>query len=266
LLRNGIDLDRAIRTVEQLAEDCERIKAELTGAGDAWRAYTDWAARCERQLRNLFAEPALIEGLHTERFWRLWTPGVHWAKLIDAEIDAQVPRLSALATTLCGYLPLRERPGHLAVVDTNVLLHYQRIDKVDWGKVVKQRPVRLVVLHIVLDELDDKRYLRSDNIREKARSAVVPLDERREELEGRGYATLPVGEATVEHLVDEEDHRRRDNPDEEIVDRARFLQQVTGRNITVITADRGMRARAVARGLRVADMPETLRRNQDGNQ
>jgi predicted ribonuclease YlaK len=141
-----------------------------------------------------------------------------------------------------------------------VLLHYQRIDKVDWGKVVRVRPVRLVVLHIVLAELDDKRYVDSDKIREKARSAIVPLDELRKQLEEQGYAKLPVGEATVEYLVDEEDHTRRDNPDEEILDRARFLQQVIGRQVTVITADRGMRARAIARGLCVAEMPENLKR------
>jgi rRNA-processing protein FCF1 len=185
-------------------------------------------------------------------------------KLIDAEIDAQVVRLNALVSSLRGYLPLRDRPGHVAVLDTNVLLHYQRIDQVDWGKVVKGSPVRLVVPHIVLDELDEKRYLGSDKIRERARSAIVPFDERREQLEGQGYTKLPVGDATVEYLVDEGDHTRRDNPDEEIVDRARFLQQVIGRKVTVITADRGMRARAVSRGLQVAGMPAALARDQEG--
>jgi rRNA-processing protein FCF1 len=262
LLRNGVDLDLAIRTVAQLAQECEDIKAQLSGGpGDAWRTYVTWAATCERQLRNLFADPGAIEGLHTQRYWHLWTPGVHWASLIDAEIDVQVPRLNALASSLRAYLPLRERPGHLAVVDTNVLLHYQRIDKVNWGDVVKDRPVRLVVPHIVLDELDDKRYLGSDKIRERARSAIAPFDELRDHLEGQGYAKLPVGGATVEYLIDEQGHTRRDNPDEEVLDRARFLQQLTGRTVTVITADRGMRARAVASRLRVAGMPDVLARD-----
>jgi hypothetical protein len=100
LLRNGVDLDLAIRTVAQLAQDYEDIKAELSGGpGDAWRTYVTWAATCERQLRNLFADSGAIEGLHTQRYWHLWTPGVHSARLIDAEIDVQVPRLNALAST-----------------------------------------------------------------------------------------------------------------------------------------------------------------------
>jgi rRNA-processing protein FCF1 len=264
LLRNGIDLDQAIRAVEQLAQDCGNIKVALSGSRDSWREYVGWATTCERRLRNLFADPSLIDGLHTERYWHMWTPGVHWARLIDAEIDVQVERLDAIASRVRAYRPLRERPGHLAVVDTNVLLHYQRIDKVNWGRdVVKSSPVRLVIPHIVLDELDDKRYLGSDKIRKKARSAVAPFDELREQLEGQGYAKLPVGEATVEYLVDEEGHTRRDNPDEEILERARFLQQVTGRNVTVITADIGMRARAVDRRLPVAGMPVGLARHQD---
>lgn len=220
-----------------------------------------WAETCERQLRDLFADPGPIEGLHTARYWHIWMPGAHWGRLIGPEIDVQVQRLAGIASSLRGYLPLRERPGHLAVVDTNVLLHYQRIDKVDWADIVNDRPVRLVIPHIVLDELDDKQYLGSDKVKEKVRSAIVPLDQLREQLERRGYATLPVGEATVEYLVDDEDHTRRDNPDEEILDRARFLQQVTAKTVRVITADRGMRARAVARGLLVLEMPDSLARN-----
>jgi hypothetical protein len=88
------------------------------------------------------------------------------------------------------YLPLRGRPVHLAVVYTNVLL-YQRIDKVDWGGVIGDCPVRLVVSHVVLDELDDKRYLGSERIMERARSATVPFDEPREQLEGRATLRCP---------------------------------------------------------------------------
>ena len=264
LLRNGVDLDQAIRTVDELALACGNLRAELVGpAGDPWGKYVAWEETCERQLRGIFAEPGPIEGLHTQRYWQMWIPGTHWGRLIGPEIDVQVQRLDALASRLRAYLPLRRQPGHLAVVDTNVLLHYQRIDKVDWGKVVGDRPVRLVVPHVVLDELDDKRYLGSDKIRDRARSATVPFDELRGQLECQGYATLRVGEATVEYLVDEEGHARRANPDEEVVDRARFLRQVTARAVTLITADQGMRARAVARGLPVVGMPRTLARDQE---
>jgi rRNA-processing protein FCF1 len=266
LLRNGISLDQAIRTVDELAMACGNLRSELSGGGDPWRKYVDWAATCERQLRSLFADPGLIEGLHTQRYWHIWVPGTHWGKLIAAEINVQVERLESIAARLRSYLSLRQRPGHLAVVDTNVLLHYQRVDKVKWGDVLKEHPVRLVIPHIVLDELDDKRYLGSATIRKTARSAIAPFEELREQLEGQGYATLLVGQATVEYLVDEESHVRRENPDEEVVDRARFLQQVTGRTVTMITADLGMRARAVARGLPVAEMPDTLKRDQDDDQ
>jgi rRNA-processing protein FCF1 len=263
LLRNGISLDQALHTVNHLAIDCGNLRSQLSGGGDPWRAYVDWAATCERQLRGLFADPGLIEGLHTQRYWQIWVPGTHWAKLIAAEIDVQVERLEGILGRLRSYLSLRQRPGRLTVVDTNVLLHYQRVDKVNWSDILKDAPVRVVIPHVVLDELDGKRYLGSDKIKKRARSAIVPFEELREQLEGRGYAELPVGQATVEYLVDEESHVRRENPDEEVVDRARFLQQMTGRLVTVITADLGMRARAVARGLPVAEIPDTLKRDQD---
>lgn len=254
-----MNLDQAIERVSELALGCANLRSDLS---DPWTNYLGWVDNCERQGRSLFADPALIAGLHTDRYWHMWQPGVHWAKLIAAEIDVQVERLGAIADRLRSYRLLRARAGRLAVVDTNVLLHYQRMDMIDWFDVVSVRPVRVVVPHVVLDELDDKRYS-GDNIKRRARSAVVPFEEMRPALESEGFARLPVGEATVEFLVDEPNHQRQDSPDEEIVDRARFLQAI-GCDVVLVTADLGMRARAVVRRVPVVEMPSKFARDQEG--
>jgi predicted ribonuclease YlaK len=121
--------------------------------------------------------------------------------------------------------------------------------------------VRLVIPQPVLDELDDKRYLGRADVKERARSAVRPLDELQGQFESQGFAMLPDG-STVEYLKDG-DEQRHPNPDEDILDRAGFLAQVTGRTVGVITADRGMRVRATGRdGLRAILMPERYSRDQ----
>jgi hypothetical protein len=93
-----------------------------------------------------------------------------------------------------------------------------------------------------------------------------------------GHERVPADEATTgvppaAGLVNAEvaalaelkdgDEQRHPNPDEDILDRAGFLAQVTGRTVGVITADRGMRVRATGRdGLRAILMPERYSRDQ----
>ncbi len=261
------DLEHAITTVQRLANECGNVRSELSGNySDAWGSYLDWAYQCERQLRNIFAEADIAEAVYTERYWRIATKAAiaREAMLIGAEIDVQVERLKSLACKLQGYLPLRERPGAIVVPDTNVLLHFQRVDYVPWSKVTGDSPVRLVIPLVVLDELDDKRYLGRNDVAAKARSATVPLDERQQELEEHGYASLPDS-TTLEYLLDDPRHRRQANPDDEILDRSAFLHQVTNQPVTIITGDRGMRVRARARsnGLTARLMPAKFSRNQE---
>src|SRR6266511_4158764 len=100
LLRNGISLDQALRTVNQLAIDCGNLKSELSGGRDPWRKYVDWAATCERQLRGLFADPGGNELRQVQHYMQNWDPATHVAKLIAAEIDVQVERLEGILARL----------------------------------------------------------------------------------------------------------------------------------------------------------------------
>ncbi len=258
------ELEQTIRTVKALAQECENLFAELTGSGrDGRGKYLDWVERCEGQLRNVFDDPRPAEGLLTERYWRVAELAVvdRQAQIIGSEIRVQVARLSGLAAELEGYRALRERPGEPCVLDTSVLLNYQVIDKVRWREVVGADPARLVIPQAVLDELDDKRYLGRADVKDRARSAVRPLDELQGQFESRGFAALSDG-TTVEYLKDGGEPRHA-NPDEQILDRAAFLAQVTGRTVGVITGDRGMRVRATGRdGLRAILMPSRYSRDQ----
>ncbi|WP_309140492.1 PIN domain-containing protein [Streptomyces sp. PKU-EA00015] len=132
----------------------------------------------------------------------------------------------------------------------------------DWHKVVNERgPIRFVVPVLVLDELDEKRYTGSQQVRKAARTALAPINERLADLESAGYAQLS-GEVTLEFLL-AGGNNLRGNADSDILDQAEFLQHVARRDVTVATGDHGMRARAVTRKLKVATMPSGLARNMD---
>jgi hypothetical protein len=71
---------------------------------------------------------------------------------------------------------------------------------------------------------------------------------------------------TVDILPDAPAHRRQADNDTELLDRTEFVTQVTGKFVTLVTADRGMRVRGKLCKLlradslvRVMAMPEELR-------
>jgi hypothetical protein len=56
----------------------------------------------------------------------------------------------------------RAAPGTCVVFDTNVLLHYQPLDQIDWLTELDERAVRLVPLR-VLQELDEEKHAAKRN-------------------------------------------------------------------------------------------------------
>jgi len=225
-----------------------------------------WANTCEVVLRSIFVDPDVIGGLLTRRYWQLASQSITHMKamVIGAEMSHQGERLTALADAMKEFLVLRDPPGDLVMLDTNIMLHHQRIDKVPWREVIGSREtVRIVIPLVVLDELDNKKYLGSPKLIDRARGAFMPLDERQDEIERDGRAVLRDG-VTVEYLRDPPDHQRLTNPDAETIDRAVFLRRVTGRRVVVVTGDRGMRVRLTARpdDLRAVTMPFRFAQDQ----
>jgi hypothetical protein len=239
-------------------------------ADRGWHAYMNWAETAEAALRGIFVDPEIVAAIRTDRYWHIAshsTPA-RMAALISAEVEAQSARLKTLVARLRGYLALAAREGTLVIPDTNILLHFQRIDHVDWGQVMHdpQAKIRVVLPLVVLDELDRKRYEGSNTLKRRARTAVKPLTDLASEIESLGYGRLPKAPTrwTVEYLTDERGHRRQFDADAEILDRALFLHQVTGGGVNVATADLGMQVRAMAwgQGVRAIAMPDKYRRDQ----
>lgn len=265
-LKSG-DLEHVTATLLDLKTDGENVIGSVGGPyADPRGTYLDWVDKCEAHLGSIFVDRATVLSAHTERYWQIASVGAldRLAQMVMAEVRYQLLVLEEMVDQIKSYRELRDRVGLPVVVDTNVLLHYQRIDRVPWSEVAEASQVRLVVLHAVLDELDDKRYLGSASIRERARSATAPLDERQAELEVSGIAMLPDG-TTIEYLSDDRGHVRDANPDDEILSRAEFLSLVTGQRVLLVTGDRGLRVRTTASSERVRArlMPVKFARDRD---
>ena len=143
------------------------------------------------------------------------------------------------------------------VPDTNVFLHHAlQFDEIDWHaelapRVADFRNVRLVVPMVVVDELD--RLKRAED-KTRARESLAILESyiaNPSRPAGLTTTTQTHGWVTVEVLVDDLDHVRLPDNDNEIVDQAAVLKQVTGREVIVVTGDTGMVLRAKAARLEV---------------
>lgn len=99
--------------------------------------------------------------------------------LIGLEAGRQAAALRRLVSGVTALRALRDRKGVPVVLDTNVLMHYHRPDRVLWAEAIGCAPVRLVLPICVLDELDNKKYADSDRMSRRADMAVRALREHR---------------------------------------------------------------------------------------
>jgi rRNA-processing protein FCF1 len=278
LLRPGVTCEEAIKFLDNL------VQGGLNDVGNAIPTFTDailvgpettvlsgpdmvvtlhkydqWAAKAALELAEVFADPAVPTRLRGERYGHIVHGSLNsyrTALLLHWEVDElrqYFMRLqNQMRETVEDYRGYRQR---VLVVDANTLLHCQRFDKIPWSRVCGKGPATLVIPHVVVEEIDIKSYSEgSPTIRRRARGVYELLGDVLKGLTADGFALHDGTEVQV--LRDELGHRRLPNNDDEIVARGAHLQQaVSPRQVTVITRDNGMRAKAMTWGL-PWDFPE----------
>lgn len=255
----------ARRVLQQVTQELENLR----GRADI-ETYVSWVTRSDVVLRSVFSEPNLRECLYSDRFWHLFaTPDTDQVKrsrrlneALYAEIELQVVLFQELAVELGDIEQLAEPAGNLLVYDTNSLMHYGAPDDIAWSTIIDP-PIRLIVPLIVIDELDGKRYSGSPKMSRRARGAQIALHRLLGDSGPRRSALPNRNGVTIEVLLDEPGHVRLPRPDDEILDRSRFLEQIAMRSVSIITQDLGMALRATSLGLEVLRIPETYRKPDD---
>jgi len=244
----------AAAVVADLLRLLANTRSALGTTGLPWQgqrdAYLRWVEDAERRLRGLSDDGPAV-ALHTERYWKireLTSASVRPAGLVQAEIDAQHARLSAVAAGLPAPPtgPGGEAaPGVRAVFDTNVHLHFPRFDQHDWAGELGG-PVVVVVPLVVLEELDRHKNQGKPVLGDRAGRVAKEIEDLVEEHAGRVDDRLSVVLA-----LETDGHVRRPTVDAEIVAVAAALAGGPGPRVVVVTDDAGLRTRARARGLTV---------------
>jgi rRNA-processing protein FCF1 len=249
LPRPGTPIDNIASRLRQLVDTVYQAPEPID--------YALWVTSAEASLRECFIDVP-FERLLSERFWRLTTGSVMRPhEMLRAEQQVQYQWLEYIRTTTGAMAERFGKPAApIGVLDTHVVMHAKPLEEIDWCARLGAKSVRLVVPLRVVDELDEKKYARRDDLRNNARKRLRLLARYLEEPDGIadgvrieivGWRDLDPGGVPRPPLP----------ADVDILDTCDALRvYATGNAVSMITADVGMTLRARERGLPVVALDD----------
>ena len=251
---------KADYTIETLTRVMNELGNTRAGGQEAWDRRDQWLRwwlAADGQLRNLFADGELAASLYVsaEKIRDVNLGALPYV-LMNRETDFWEERLGQVIGELTAMKPFIERPGLIVVPDTSAFLEGVYFTDLDWQELIgadAREPMRLIVPVVVIEELDKHKRGR-DRVQGRARSVL----RRMWELGGSDperIARIPGRQLTVEVFLDGAWHVRRPVNDDEIVERALTVGEITGREVALATGDYKMLYRASAAGLKAVLVP-----------
>ena len=154
-----------------------------------------------------------------------------------------------------------------AFIDTNILMHYRRVQEIDWPKVIGTQCITIVIAPVVVRELDAHKFDHaSAKIRKRVRELLVEF----RSMFGNSAAVELRRSVTLQFLVGDADldfpsHglRREVNDDWLIASMIEYRSKHEGADVVLVAADFGLELKARAAGFRVFVPPEEARLPED---
>ena len=151
--------------------------------------------------------------------------------------------------------------------DTNVFLHFQFFDEVDWAAQIGVSNLMLMLTPSVLSELDEHKW--SGTRREKTRAQKVL-----KRLDALGLSVTPVtvrpgvslmalDSEPADGLFDQHRLSRHIKDDRLLASALEFSETAQGARLVVLTDDTGLRIKGRSRRLEVAAPPGALRSEEE---
>jgi rRNA-processing protein FCF1 len=217
-----------------------------------------WALAAEASLRECFVDVP-TERLFTERFWRLTTgPVQREQEMLRAEQAVQLEWLERVGDAVAAMAQRFGTPrSTLAVPDTHVLLHANPLGDIDWPNMLDVQSVTLVVPLRVVDELDEKKYARRDDLRRNARARLRLLEGYLEGGKVRPGVSIDI--ISWRDLDVAGGFRPALPVDVDVLDTCEALRVYAADNaVTLVTTDSAMKIRARERELPVTRLEQDL--------
>jgi rRNA-processing protein FCF1 len=274
-LKSDATPEQALEILSVLLIELRNLPGKSAASAKVWETfrrrqqdYMIWIDQAESQLWNFTDDSRIDSLLHSRGYWAIREahPQTPWpTHLIESEIRLQKATLERIAEDLKRRIERATgAAGHIAVVDTHLMLHFLPPEQVDWKEIVGVEPVRLFLPITVVDELDELKYTGKDRVRGKARTALTNL----ERAVGPGGSPGRVKEGvSIEVELAFSDNPRDPDADRSIISVCVELEQLAGKptSVSLVTGDAGMRLRAAQHHVRVVAMPEKYLRERGGD-
>lgn len=189
-------------------------------------------------------------------------------ELVDLEVGQRKESLQAAIDDLEKAAARWSRPGWFVVADSSFYIqHHTMLADADLHAVLHlpaDEAIHLLFPMAVIDELDSLKEASKSRPRWRASHTLGVLhgvlnDDGTGVLRQTGSqqpGTFSIaGQITVEIVFDPPGHIRLPNIDDEIIDRALAVQNLTGREVRLLTCDTGQSTRARTARLRVQHLP-----------
>ncbi|MFB4282322.1 PIN domain-containing protein [Nonomuraea sp. MTCD27] len=246
-------------------------------ADDLCIAYLHWSAEMAAHLRGQLATRDIDRLILSRRHWALQQiigsttygmPGSQKiagvAHIVRMELAERVDDLTKAIRAFEQQVQNWSDLSHYMVADSSFYIqHADRFDKTDFGALVQAREyeaVHLLFPMVVVDELDTLKQHGKSHTRWRAGHTLAVLDRllvspTRGIFSRRGEAG-PDGEVatrdvSVEIVLDPPGHTRLPINDDEIIDRAKAIEVLAARPITLLTYDTGQATRGLQADLKV---------------
>jgi PIN domain len=249
--------ERAVAEIKELAgSKAAAVRPISRNPVDVRDDYVRWSTSTEARLQSILRRDDVEAIFDNARHLAILSmpPGNQLIPLVYADLDAVTHDLGDAAAYLERQLNrLRRAPGFPIVPDTNVWLHCQRLDNVNWDAVLGETAQVMMPLRVI-EELDAKKYSSDKIIQRRARKRL-PWINRLSPDGDRGPVTLGK-DATLELLLSEAPRSRPEDGDGEILEVCQETQQLVSRG-KLLTGDSAMLLRARTVGLDVMLVPES---------
>lgn len=142
------------------------------------------------------------------------------------------------------------------ILDTDILLHYERVDQIDWPKELGATDVMLIITPVVMEEMEKHKALHpSKRIRKRAGDYVkwinsqIVDDSLQAEIRSNAHLKMLDAEPTVDFGSN---RLNREVEDDRLIAHAiQWAEHYPDAPATILTADTGVRMKALGRNLPV---------------
>ncbi|MFI4971048.1 MAG: PIN domain-containing protein [Hyphomicrobiales bacterium] len=258
-IRPGRNQTSIIRELTDLTTDGNNVITAYH-EGEALRShYLQWVESLEAHLRSMFTDSAISQHALTDRYFTILEEGRNLARmrpLIQAEVMAQLDWLAELMEPITALdRALGETSSIIAVVDTNLFLHYPPFPQIPWPEITDTDSICLAIPLRVIEELDELKYRGQPKVRQRARHALRLI--RESLIPTKGLVATINPNTTLQVLTQAKNRVRTSDADEEIL-QAAFDLLAFQRRVVLITGDNAMLIRGLSLGIEVVFMPEEL--------